>query len=46
MATGELDIEGVPRTPLDFVWWALFTVCGWCWTAFMLFVAMRFGLWQ
>jgi surface polysaccharide O-acyltransferase-like enzyme len=42
MATGELDIEGVPRTPLDFVWWALFTVCGWCWTAFMLFVSMRF----
>ena len=42
MATAELDIEGVPRTPLDYVWWALFTVCGWCWTAFMLFVGMRF----
>ena len=42
MATAELDIEGVPRTPLDYVWWALFTTCGWCWTAFMVFVGMRF----
>jgi surface polysaccharide O-acyltransferase-like enzyme len=42
MATGELDIEAAPRTALDFVWWALFTVCSWCWTAFMLFVGMRF----
>jgi surface polysaccharide O-acyltransferase-like enzyme len=42
MATAELDIEGVPRTPLDYVWWALFTACGWCWTAFMVFVGMRF----
>jgi glucan biosynthesis protein C len=42
MATAELDIEGVPRTPLDYVWWALFTVCGWCWTALMVFIGMRF----
>ena len=42
MATAELDIEGVPRTPLDYIWWALFTICGWCWTAFMVFVGMRF----
>ncbi len=42
MATAELDIEGVPRTPLDYVWWAIFTVCGWCWTAFMLFIGMRY----
>ncbi len=42
VATAELDIEGVPRTPLDYVWWALFTVCGWCWTAFVLFIGMRY----
>jgi surface polysaccharide O-acyltransferase-like enzyme len=41
LATGELDIEAAPRTPLDFVWWALFTVCSWSWAAFMLFVGMR-----
>jgi glucan biosynthesis protein C len=42
VATAELDMEGVPRTPLDYVWWALFTVCGWCWTAFMLSIGMRY----
>jgi surface polysaccharide O-acyltransferase-like enzyme len=41
-ATGEFDVEAAPRTPLDFVWWALYTACGWCLTAFMLFVGMRF----
>jgi glucan biosynthesis protein C len=42
VASGELDIEAAPRTLLDVVWWGLFTACGWCWTAFMLFVGMRF----
>jgi glucan biosynthesis protein C len=42
LSTGELDIEAAPRTLLDFVWWGLITVCSWCWTAFMLFVGMRF----
>lgn len=41
-ATGELDIEAAPRTPLDFIWWGLVTVCSWCWAAVMLFVGMRF----
>lgn len=42
IATGELDIEAAPRTPLDVAWWALFTVCSWSWTAFVVFVGMRF----
>ena len=42
VSTGELDIEGVPHTPLEFLWWGLVATCGWCWTAFFLFVGMRF----
>lgn len=42
IATDELGLELVPRTPLDWVWWTCFTACSWCWTAFMLFVGMRF----
>ena len=41
-SAGELDIEGAPRNLLDFAWWGLFAVCGWCWTAFTLFIGMRF----
>lgn len=41
-STGELDIEGAPRSLLDFAWWGLFVICGWCWTAFTLFIGMRF----
>jgi glucan biosynthesis protein C len=41
-STGELNIEGAPRNLLDFAWWGLFVVCGWCWAAFALFVGMRF----
>jgi surface polysaccharide O-acyltransferase-like enzyme len=42
IATDEFDLELVPRTPLDWAWWTFFTACSWCWTAFMLFVGMRF----
>jgi peptidoglycan/LPS O-acetylase OafA/YrhL len=42
LSTGELDIEAAPRTLFDFIWWGLVTVCSWCWTAFVLFVGMRF----
>jgi len=41
-STGELDIESAPHHLLDFTWWGLFAVCGWCWTAFTLFIGMRF----
>jgi glucan biosynthesis protein C len=42
LSAGELDIEGVPRGALDFAWWGLVAACGWCWTAFMLSIGMRF----
>ena len=42
LSTGELSIEAAPRTLLDFLWWGLFVTCGWCWTAFALFMGMRF----
>lgn len=42
VVTGEIDIEATPRTLLDFTWWGLVTVSSWCWTAFMLFIGMRF----
>ena len=41
-ATGELDIEATPRTPLDFIWWGLVTICSWCWSIFVLHIGMRF----
>ena len=41
-ATGEFNMEAAPRTLADLIWWGLVTVCSWCWTAFMLFVGMRF----
>jgi len=42
LSTGEFDIEMAPRQPLDFLWWSLMVVCGWCWTVFALSVGMRF----
>jgi glucan biosynthesis protein C len=42
LSTGEFDIESAPHKLLDFTWWGLFAVCGWCWTAFTLFIGMRF----
>jgi glucan biosynthesis protein C len=42
LSTGEFSIESAPHNLLDFTWWGLFAVCGWCWTAFTLFIGMRF----
>jgi glucan biosynthesis protein C len=42
VSTGEFDIESAPHSLLNFTWWGLFAVCGWCWTAFTLFIGMRF----
>jgi glucan biosynthesis protein C len=42
LSTGELEFEAAPRNLLDFTWWGLFAVCGWCWAAFTLFIGMRF----
>jgi peptidoglycan/LPS O-acetylase OafA/YrhL len=35
-------IEMAPATPLEFLLWGLMAACGWCWTAFMLFIGMRY----
>jgi glucan biosynthesis protein C len=42
LLTGDIDIEAGPRTLLDFVWWGLVAVNSWCWTAFVLFIGMRY----
>jgi glucan biosynthesis protein C len=42
ICSGELDIESVPHTLPEFVWWGLVATCGWCWTAFVLSIGMRF----
>jgi glucan biosynthesis protein C len=36
------DLEKAPRTFLELVLWGLVAACGWCWTAFMLFIGMRY----
>jgi glucan biosynthesis protein C len=42
ISSGEIDIEAVPRTVSEFVWWGLIATCGWSWTAFVLSIGMRF----
>ncbi|HEY93728.1 MAG TPA: acyltransferase [Dehalococcoidia bacterium] len=42
VSTGEFDIESIPRNSLDFIWWGLFALCGWCWTAFILSIGIRY----
>jgi surface polysaccharide O-acyltransferase-like enzyme len=39
---GDINIEAAPRTLLDFAWWGLVAVSSWCWTAFVLFIGMRY----
>lgn len=36
------EIEKPPGTFLEFLLWGLIAACGWCWTAFMLFIGMRY----
>ena len=36
------DIEKSPSAFWEFLMWALIATCGWCWTAFVLFVGMRY----
>jgi len=38
----QFEIEKAPSTFWEFLVWALVAVCGWCWTAFMLFIGMRY----
>jgi hypothetical protein len=36
------DIEMAPATSSEFLLWGLIAASGWCWTSFMLFIAMRY----
>jgi peptidoglycan/LPS O-acetylase OafA/YrhL len=36
------DIEAAPTTSLEFLLWGLIAACGWCWTASVLFMGMRY----
>ena len=42
MSLEAFDIEKPPRTFWEFLFWGLVAACGWCWTAFMLFIGMRY----
>jgi glucan biosynthesis protein C len=36
------EIEKPPRVFWEFLMWGLIVICGWCWTAFMLYIGMRY----
>jgi glucan biosynthesis protein C len=36
------EIEKSPRVFWEFLTWGLIAACGWCWTAVMLFIGMRY----
>jgi len=42
LAYGSFGLEDPPRTSWDFLMWFIISVCAWCWTAFMLFIGMRY----
>ena len=42
MSLESFDIERPPHTFWEFLMWGLIVVCGWCWTAFMLYIGMRY----
>ena len=42
MSLESFDVEAPPRTFWEFLMWGLIAASGWCWTAFMLFIGMRY----
>ena len=42
MSLESFDIEQPPSTFWEFLMWGLVAACGWCWSAFMLFIGMRY----
>lgn len=42
MSFESFDIEKAPQTFWEFLLWGLVAACGWCWSAFMLFIGMRY----
>jgi glucan biosynthesis protein C len=42
MSIESFDLERAPGTVSEWLMWGLIAVCGWCWTAFMLSIGMRY----
>ena len=42
LSLGSFDLEQAPTALAEFLLWGLVAVAGWCGTAFMLFIGMRF----
>lgn len=42
MSIESLDLFSPPGTFREYLMWGLIAASGWCWTAFMLFIAMRY----
>ncbi len=42
ISQASFGVENPPRVFWEFLVWGLIAACGWCWTAFMLFVGMRY----
>jgi hypothetical protein len=42
MSLESFDIERPPRTVWELLMWGLIAICGWCWTAFTLSIAMHY----
>jgi len=42
MSIESFDLFRPPGTFREYLLWGLMAACGWCWTAFMLFIAMRY----
>jgi glucan biosynthesis protein C len=42
MSIESFDMERAPGTLSELLMWGLVAVCGWCWTAFTLSIAMRY----
>ncbi len=42
MSQESFDLQKAPRTFWELFMWLLIAVCGWCWTAFMFFIGMRY----
>lgn len=40
--TGDLDVESPPSSALDYLFWLLVVIDGWCWTLAVLAIGMRY----
>jgi hypothetical protein len=42
LSKSDLNLELPPRTILDFLFWTMIAIAGWCWSLFTLYVGMRY----